>query len=138
MSIATDPISRPTNQSEDAATNPWRRRILGTIIISLVCTGLILQVLAWAGCLAQSTTILIGTLMLAGIGISAGATAAKLRKRQKIDDAIFTYRIAVWCLFLALIQVPSYYREEDHERFAREHARKWEEIDQHYRLESEH
>jgi hypothetical protein len=137
MSIATDLISRPTDQSVEVAPNTRRRRILDTIIISVVCTSLILQVITWAGYSAQSTVSLLGTLMFAAIGIIAGATAAKLRKQRKIDDMIFAYRIAVWCLFLALIQLPSYYSEKDQERFAEELARNWDLINKHYRLESD-
>src|SRR5947209_7066474 len=102
MSIMTQPAAASGNRSADGRVKPRRRRrIVAMIILSVVCTGLILQGIIWAGYLAQSTAILVIAILLAVIGISAGATAAELRKKSKIDDAVFAYRIAVWCLFLA-------------------------------------
>jgi hypothetical protein len=137
MSSTIEPSTEPPNQPQVGQPSQYRRRILNWLVLGVVGVTSVLGVTALAGGIAQSTAVLLITLLLAVIGISAGATAAKLRKQHKFDDAIFAYRIAVWCLFLALIQVPDYYREKEHKRFDEEFAREREEIKKHYRLESE-
>jgi hypothetical protein len=91
------------------------KQVIVAIVLLIFSTAVILC--AVERIVPRSTAI--GTVMalLTGIGVLAGMVGAFHRKAGEWKLALIAYRVAFWCLLLAVVLVPSYQNTKEAEEF---------------------
>ena len=82
----------------------------------------------------ESTASLVHILLLTVIGCVAGVLGAFHRRSGNLKLAVIAYRIALWCLFFALLEVPRYEKARQSEEFSQKLQRDHEENSNHRAL----
>lgn len=120
-----------TNHTESPADGPvrWKslsgRGIVLRIIAVVLLVAVVFHSLQTAGVIRMSVVDTIMGSLFAVIGIIAGLMAAGQRKKGNVAAAFLGYRIAVWCLFLALVQALAYQNDRERERIDDEIKRRF-------------
>jgi hypothetical protein len=77
------------------------------LIAFIVCAVVALGTLQQSQALTEAAVVALALGMFAIIGVGAGVAGANYRKKGDLKTAITAYRVAVWCLFFALLQALS-------------------------------
>jgi hypothetical protein len=123
MSTATEaPSEKGISDSILCVWTP--KQVISAIVFLVFSTVVVLSSLE--GPVFRSTVIATVMCLLTGIGVVAGIVGAYHRKAGEWRLALIAYRVAFWCLLLAVVQVP-YYQftkegEEFKERWKKENA----------------
>ena len=121
-------MSNHTEQLPNAPVR-WKslsgRGIVLWIIAVVLLVAVVFFSLQSAGLIRMSVVDTIMGSLFAGIGVLAGVIAAGQRKQGNVQPAFLGYRIAVWCLFLALVQALNYQNDRERERIADEIKRRF-------------
>jgi hypothetical protein len=121
MSTGTE--ARPARNASDDILFGWTpKQVVVAIVVLVFSTAVILSALEQV--VPRPTAIATLMALLTGIGVLAGTVGAYHRKAGRWGLALVAYRVAFWCLLLAVLQVPSYQdareAEEFRERWERE------------------
>jgi protein-S-isoprenylcysteine O-methyltransferase Ste14 len=109
MSTATEAHSEK-NAADNFLFGWTPKQVIVAIVLLLISTAVVLSYLAGV---VRSTVIINTGMMslLTGIGVLAGMVAAYHRRAGRWQLALIAYRVAFWCLFFAVAQVPQYTKQ---------------------------
>jgi hypothetical protein len=119
---------RPEKTAAGGLLFGWTpRRVIAALLLLFFSAAVVLFALENVGVVLRSTAVASRMLLLTGVGVTAGTVGARHRKAGNWGLALVAYRVAVWCLFLAVMQVPNYVRftqlEEFQERWQEDRER---------------
>jgi hypothetical protein len=113
MSTATE--ARSEKHAADNILFGWTpKQVIAAIVLIIVSTAVVLSSLEGV---VRSTVIATVMSLLTGIGVLTGMVAAYHRKAGRWQLALIAYRVAFWCLFFAVAQVPHYQYTKELEEF---------------------
>jgi hypothetical protein len=123
MSAGTE--ARSEKSTSDNILFGWTpKQVIVAIALIIFSTAVVLSSLE--GTLFRSTVTATLMCLFTGLGVMAGMVAAYHRKAGQLKLALIAYRVAFWCLLLAVVQVPNYHyareAEEFRERWKKENA----------------